>query len=106
MATYWMIPLAELPSVRFPSLTKAKNELNAATYSQFTRLAYTRCFGSVNSQLLETIIHENHVCTVGRKPKNSLVTWKLENSLSLVYHPSSSRFCKYFLPLLGRFKEL
>lgn len=61
MATLLVAPsTVQLLNIRLPSLTNPKNELNAAVCPRISRLAFIRCFGSLDTQLLRIILDGKH----------------------------------------------
>lgn len=93
MATLLVAPSAvQLLNIRLPSLTNPKKELNAAVCPRISRLAFIRCFGALDTQLLRIILDEYRMCPPRRKQRNSLVTLGLEDSSRLIYLPSTSQF--------------
>uniref|UniRef100_A0A1I8EH64 AAA domain-containing protein n=1 Tax=Wuchereria bancrofti TaxID=6293 RepID=A0A1I8EH64_WUCBA len=91
---------SQIQNIRLPSITNIRNELNSGGYPPLCRLAYSRCFSSLSESLLQVLLRENRMCALQYKQRRSVVTLKFENSLNLIYYPSTSHW--YFLDIQKR----
>ncbi|CAG9534332.1 unnamed protein product [Cercopithifilaria johnstoni] len=75
----------QIQNIRLPSITNIRNELNLGGRPPACQLASARCFSSLSESLFQVLLRENRMCALKCKQKKSVITLRLENSLSLIY---------------------